>query len=248
MTEFSKDQLFIVTGASSGIGEGTALLLNELGASVIGIGRNIERLEQMKSKSRHPENMHIEVKELCENIEELPNYIKSLKEKYGKFQGLVYCAGILDIKPLQLIELEEIKKLFDICYFAPIFMAKGFGDRRNNNGKGASIVTVSSLATKLSERGMTAYSGAKAALTTSMKCIARELASAGIRVNTVSPSDIDTPMGSHQEILAYREIRKDKYPFGFGQIDDVTNMIIYLLSDKAKWITAQDYIIDCGYM
>ena len=83
MISFTTDQRFIVTGASSGIGEGVALLLNELGATVIGIGRNQERLEGMKAKAKHPENVFLEQKDLAENIPGLPAYVKSLKEKYS---------------------------------------------------------------------------------------------------------------------------------------------------------------------
>ena len=85
MISFNKDQVYIVTGASSGLGEGTALLLNELGATVVGIARNEERLNSMRAKCKYPENMHIEIKDLAEDIEGLPQYVKELKEKYGKF-------------------------------------------------------------------------------------------------------------------------------------------------------------------
>ena len=61
--EFKKEDLIIVTGASSGIGEGTALMLNEQGATIIAIARNEERLNAMKAKCKYPENMHIEIKE-----------------------------------------------------------------------------------------------------------------------------------------------------------------------------------------
>ena len=104
MISFNKEQIYIVTGASSGIGKGTALLLNALGASVIGIARNKERLNLMKSESKFPENMHIEVKDLTEDIEGLSNYVTELKNKYGKFSGLAYCAGIGEIAPIQLVE------------------------------------------------------------------------------------------------------------------------------------------------
>lgn len=242
MISFNKEHFFIVTGASSGIGEGISLLLNELGASVIGIARNKKKLDEMKSKCKYPENMNLENKDLTEDIEKLPEYIKSLKEKYGKFQGLVCCAGVTEIKPLQILDLTEMKKIFDINYFAPIFMAKGFADRRINNGKGSSIVFISSVSALKSDKGHTTYAGSKAALSASAKSIAKELTNSGIRVNSVSPSEIKTPMNDG------REERADVYPFGFGEVDDVANLVIYLLSDKAKWITAQDYVIDCGCM
>jgi len=174
MISFSKEDKIIVTGASSGIGEETALELNELGAAVIAIARNVERLNKMKAKCKHPENMFIEVKDLTEDIEKLPNYVKNLKDKYGKFRGLAYCAGIVEVKPLQLLDLTEMKKLFDINYFAPVFMAKGFADRRNNTGKGSSAVFISSLAAQVCSRAMITYSGAKAALVSSIKSIAKE--------------------------------------------------------------------------
>ena len=81
MISFNKEDVFLVTGASSGLGEGVALLLNELGATVIGIARNKERLEAMQAKCKKPENMHIEIKDLAQDIEHLPLYVKELKNK-----------------------------------------------------------------------------------------------------------------------------------------------------------------------
>jgi len=169
--------------------------------------------------------------------------VKSLKEKYGKFQGLVLSAGILEIKPTQLISLDEMKRLFDINYFSPVFMAKGFADRRINNGKGSSIVAISSLASTISERGMTSYSGAKAALSASMKVLGRELVGSGVRVNVLSPASVSTQMRSHEAIP---KERASIYPLGIGKVEDVANFVAYLLSDKAKWLASQNYIVDCG--
>ena len=241
--EFKKEDIIIVTGASSGIGEGVALMLNELGATVVAIARNEERLNNMKAKCKYPENMHIEIKDLAENIDGLPQYVKELKNKYGKFKGLAYCAGTSDVVPLQSVEIEHIKKLFDINYFAPVFMVKGFVDRRNNIGQGASVVVISSISGIKADKGQCEYAGSKAAIAASMKAIAREVASQGIRVNCVSPSDVKTPLTMHKI-----EQENPKYPFGCGEVSDVANMITYLLSDKAKWITTQNYVIDCGYM
>lgn len=244
MISFTADQRFLVTGASSGIGEGVALLLNKLGATVIGIGRNQERLNGMKAKADHPESVFLEQKDLTDDIAGLPAYVKSLKDKYGKFQGLAYCAGLDSIQPLRAVELGTIRNIFDVNYFAPVFMAKGFADKRINTGLSSAMVFIASGGGVHCDPGMTSYAGSKGALIATMQSIARELAPSGMRVNCVSPSLIQTNM-ANDIARAYAE---GKYPFGIGTVPDVANMVAYLLAEQSHWITAQNYIIDCGAM
>ena len=243
MISFDSEQRFIVTGASSGIGEGVALLLNELGATVIGIGRNKERLEGMKAKAKHPETVFLEQKDLTDDIPGLPAYVKFLKDRYGKFQGLAYCAGIGSIMPIRGVEYGTIQEVFAINYFAPVFLAKGLVDKRNNNGAGTSLVFVASYAGIEHSPGMTSYAGSKGALIASMRSVAREIAPSGIRINCVSPTNIETPMTDSDITRDYSE---GKYPMGWGRVSDVANMIAFLLSSCSRWITRQNYVIDCG--
>jgi len=242
MIPFSSEQRFLVAGASSGIGEGVALRLNELGATVIGIARNMERLEGMKAKAKYPENVFLEQKNLTDDLAGLPQYIKSLREKYGKLNGLAYCAGIVPVLPLRVLEADVLYDAFLINYAVPIMMAKGIADKRNNVGAGTSCVFISSVASVLSDKGHVVYSGTKAALAASVRSIAKEYASSRIRFNCVSPSNIRTERTTEE----YVSTQIDQYPMGFGETIDVANVITLLLSDETKWITAQNYVVDCS--
>lgn len=249
MINFQKEQIYIVTGASSGIGEASAILLNELGATVVGIGRDEERLKAMKAQCKYPENIFLELKDLVQDIENLPNYVKNLKEKYGKFSGMAYCAGIAGLNPLKGVTYEYAKEIFDVNYFAALMTIKALTDKRNNVGQGTSIVCVSSADAVFGTKGQNVYAATKAALSTSIKAISKEITPLKMRINGVLPSMISTPMTENHNIkdLEYNQIIHElSYPFGWGEANDVANMICFLLSDKAKFISGQNYIIDSG--
>jgi len=239
---FHPEQIFIVTGASSGIGQDIALQLNSEGATVVGIARSKSKLEETKRKAKNPEHFHIETKDLSEELDALPKYITSLKKTYGKFTGLACCAGMGDNMSLKGVDMDDMRRYFNINYFSPIMLTKGFTDKRNNVGEGASVLTISSIGAIACPPGMTIYAGNKAALTASMKVISKEVAPQGIRVNTLAPALINTDMLDEDTI----KFSEGKYPFGIGEVEDVSNLAIFLMSNKAKWITGQNYVIDCG--
>lgn len=238
---FSSKQRFIITGASSGIGKEIALFLNRLGATVIGIGRDTGRLNEMKSNAFRPENVFVEQKDLTANIEDLSSYVKKLKEKYGKFSGMVYCASIVPIQPLAITDLDTVQDALNINYLVPVFLAKGLADKRNNVGAGTSMVFLSSAAAYISDKGHLAYAGSKAALCAAVKSMAKEYAKNKIRMNCILPSNIRTSK-SPQE---YIDSQIQQYPMGFGEPIDVAELAAFLLSKEASWITGQNYILDC---
>lgn len=246
MTSFKKENIYIVTGASSGIGKAVSLLLNELGATVIAVARNEQRLIEMKQQCKHFQNCYIEIKDLTEDIDNLPTFVKNLKEKYGKFSGMVYCAGITAICPIKGITYSFMDEVFKINYFAPLLFARAVTDKRNNIGPGTSLVFLSSIDAKLASKGQSVYSGSKSALATSIKAVSKEVALQGIRMNSLMPSMIKTPMTLPLEGLERNKIDEKEYPFGWGDVYDVANMAVYLLSDKAKFISGQNFVIDSG--
>ena len=109
----------------------------------------------------------------------------------------------------------------------------------------SSIVAIASIGGIVAEKGQIAYAGTKAGLAASFKSIARELVGQGIRVNCVSPGMVDTPMTamSNEEYLVQA---RASYPLGFAEVVDVANMVVFLLSTQSKWISGQNYIMDCA--
>ena len=244
MNIFNKDQIYIVTGASSGIGQKVAVLLCNEGATVVGIGRSEERLIQTKEQCQNSEKFFYEVKDLTSDIENLPQYVTELKNKYGKFQGLVCSAGITAIEPFMMMQYKTMQDLFNINYFVPMQLMKGFLDKRNILKENVTILAIASIVTYLLEKGMSQYVASKSALTNACKTIAKEYANKGIRINTISPSDVETPMTKNIE--GVREERSTIYPLGQTTIKDISNMALFLLSDKAKHITGTDFVINGG--
>lgn len=244
MSLFNKDQIYIVTGASSGLGQGIATALCNEGATVIGIGRNENRLKETKNLSLNKENFFYETKDLTEDIEQLPQFVTELKNKYGKFQGLVCSAGITAIEPFMMMQYKTMQDIFRINYFAPMQLMKGFLDKRNTLKENVAILCIASIATYLHEKGMSQYVASKSALISSCKTVAKEYANKGIRINTISPADVETPMTKNLDEI--RKNRSEIYPLEQPTIKDIADMAIYLLSDKSKHITGTDFVINGG--
>lgn len=241
MISFLKEDIFLVTGASSGIGRAAALQLNELGASVIITGRSNNKLQEVKNNALYSENIFIESRDLSVDIDNHAEWVLELSKKYGKLKGLVLSAGISFVKPLSLVDYASLKTAQDILLNAQIMLVKGFSHRKVNNG--GSVVIISSDAAFYGVKGMLEYSSAKAALIIAGKVMANELYSRGIRVNTISPGLILTPMV--EESVKRGETNADAVQYA-GKPEYVANMVSFLLSEKACWITGQNIIIDGG--
>lgn len=250
LVSFSPEQRILVTGASSGIGAAIARRLNALGATVIASGRDQDRLEAMRLSCHAPERIFIESRDLTREMATLPHWVRELALQYGKLHGLVCSAGRAFPMPLQLLDFEQSNALFELNYFAPMLLTQGFCDRRNNSGKGASILFMASVAATLPQRAQALYAGSKAALVESAKCISLEQAPRGIRINCISPAEVVTPLFyGFNEALGETEPEKSiakRYPLGLGQPEDVSALAAFLLSTSARWITGQNYSMDGG--
>jgi NAD(P)-dependent dehydrogenase (short-subunit alcohol dehydrogenase family) len=236
----------VVTGASSGIGEETVRTLQKAGLSVVATARTEATLQE---KLGTLENVEIIPWDLSET-DSLGAYVKSVNARVGAIEGLVHCAGIQKIMPVQLIKETKILDVFSINTFAAmllvsLFSKKGMAEER------ASFVLISSLSAHKGVAGGSVYSASKAALEGFARAVAPELIERNIRINCIAPGTLDTPMTTkYHEQLSPEQSEKifDEYPLGIGEPADIASFAEYLISDNAKWITGQTFIIDGGHL
>lgn len=249
MIGYSRDDLFLVTGASSGIGKAIACQLHQLGASVLAVSRRLSELPDDSMSSQSGSRFHCEQRDLSQDVEALPEWVLEQAGKYGKFKGFVHAAGMLSIQPIQFESLADARALFEINYFSAMSLVKGLvsGKARSES---LSIVFVSSVAAVTGNAAIAMYSGSKAALNGSVRSLAKELGRHRIRVNAILPGTTDTDMlKTHSAVYsdAYLETVKARTALGgIGSPEAVANLAVFLLSDKASWITGQSIVIDGG--
>ena len=232
----------LVTGASSGIGQSTAIECSKLGATLVVTARNAERLQS--TLSQLDGDGHAQV------IAELTNGedIRRLVDACPMLDGLVLCAGKGLTLPFKFCTRDKFDEMFAVNYFAPVELLRLLV-RSKKIRKGASVVFVSSVGGVSSfDIGNSIYGATKAAMSSTMKFCALELSGHGIRVNSVNPGMVETPL-IHRSNRTDEELAKDKsrYPLKrYGTPIDVAHGIIYLLSNASAWVTGQSLVIDGG--
>lgn len=233
----------LVTGASSGIGKATAVECSRLGAKLILVGRNKERLEETFSQLEG-EGHIMRILDLTD-VDALEMFVKELPE----IHGCVNNAGIGGKQPIAFIKREELQHILNTNALAPIYLTQ-FLIKKKKMKRGSSMVFTSSISGVYSvDIGNAMYSMTKSAIDGFMKNAAIELAVKGIRVNSVNPGKVDTPIN---DIDSFTEEQKQKdisnYPLKrYGLPNDVAWGIIYLLSDASSWVTGTSLKIDGGY-
>ena len=242
-----KEKTIIVTGASSGIGRQCAIDCSKMGAKVILIARNQERLEEtLGSLDNNDHQVYSYDLTQIDGIKDLVNEIVSSN---GKINGLIHAAGIEITKPIKLLEPCDFEMIYRTNNLSGFELMRQLSSIKNMN-KGGSIIFISSITAIIGRSGVAAYAASKGAMISATKSFALELAKRQIRVNCISPGTILTPMMQNylndlDEIS--RQKRVDGFPLGLGETTDISNACIYLLSDASRWITGQNIIIDGGY-
>lgn len=248
MITFTDNDLILVTGASSGMGRATALLLNSLGARVIGIARNEEKLKNLVAEAQYPKKMLYAVRDLSTDFQGLSEFVKNIVAKHGKISGLVNCAGIIHIKPFRMEDYDSISEIFNTNFFATILLTKEVLNKRNRQDK-LSVVMVSSISSLSGEPALLAYSSSKGAVNSVIKSLAAEYGRYDVRINAVIPGNIEKMIHNSEGITLEDTEYKNKFVPVLSDCDRkqyVANTIAFLLSDISYWITGQSIVIDGG--
>lgn len=237
-----KGKTILVTGASSGIGQATAVECAQMGAEVVITGRDTKRLQATADLMG---NLKAQIAADLTNQEDVERMVAALPP----LDGAVLCAGNSTTLPLQFGSREKFDEMFNVNFFAPVELLRLMYKKKVLQ-KGASVVLIASIGgTHSFMPGNGVYGASKAALNSLMKYAAREYASRKIRVNSICPGMVDTPL-IHRGTITEEQLAEDakRYPLGrYGKPDDIANGVVYLLSDASSWLTGHDLVIDGGF-
>ena len=247
-----KDKVVIITGASSGIGAGTAELLASLGANLVLSGRNEANLQKVLDKCKAPENglAHLPIVGDVTSETVRKEIVDKAIERFGKIDVLVNNAGILETGTIETTSLEQFDRVMDTnvrsIYHLTMLAVSHLIKTQGN------IVNVSSVNGIRSFPGVLAYNISKASVDQFTRCVALELASKNVRVNSVNPGVVVTEIHkrggmSEEQYQKFLEHCRTTHALGRpGEVREVAGTIAFLASSAASNITGASLPVDGG--
>lgn len=232
----------LVTGASSGIGRQTAIVLSEAGASVILTARREEQLQETMERMSGKGHAYYPF-DLCD-LENTGAFLQKIVRDHGKLQGLAFCAGITEVRPCKMTTPEILQRVMSINFYSFFEMVSQFVSKKCSD-EGSKIAVLSSAASIRPGKGQSAYAASKGAIDASVRVLAQELMGRHININCVRPGTVDSPMTQNlsEDGLA-RSLKVQ--PMGIISPEDVAVMVAYLLSPAADMITGRGFDIEGG--
>ena len=237
----------LITGAGTGIGRETAVLLSNMGAKLSLLDINPEHLtETLKSLTG---NNHQTFQYDLSDLSGIGQLINGITTAGGPIDGFVHCVGIRSRRPLSQLLSENVAQVMAINFGSFIELTRCITKKKNFNG-GLSIVAISSIAAQRGSQGVTAYAASKAAVDSAVRCLAKELAPKKIRINTVVPGQINTP--AYTSLIQMSGTTEDpvlkRQYLGLGEPEQVATAIAFLLSSASGLITGAAIPLDGGYL
>ena len=240
----------LVSGATSGVGLELSKSLIKHGYCVYAIGRDHNKYSSTLFKWSKENSFEQSVNWLTFDFSS-PDCISKIEFKdLPKLSGFVNCAGVLPISPIKLESFENIVNTININLVSPILLTKELL-RSARIEKRGSVIFISSISgLKVGSKGHSLYSASKAGIAGFVLSLANECSSSQIRVNSIAPGILDTPMLLKTKNLIgedqFSQYAK-QYPLGLGTPLSIIPMIQFLLGDQSAWITGQNFVIDGGF-
>ncbi|MCF0187658.1 MAG: SDR family oxidoreductase [Bacteroidaceae bacterium] len=238
---------YLITGAASGMGKATSILLSCLGAELILLDINEEGLRQTASElSGKSYVLPIDLSD----TNSIKGKVEEAVSVFGKINGFAHIAGIPYIAPLKIVNEERAKKIYRINQYAAVELAKIFQSKKVYAGEHGSVVLISSVYGVVGSAANVCYAMTKSAIIGITKALAMEFASRGIRVNCVAPGFVKSNMMTENAFRFdsdYMEKLESMHPLGLGAPEDIANSIAFLMSDMSKWTTGAVLNVDGGF-
>lgn len=248
MNPFSLEKkTILVTGASSGIGRGIAVACAQMGAQLILNGRNEERLSETLSMLEG-EDHQVFVADLSRQED-----LQRMADTLPVLQGWANSAGIPKVSPIKYFDRKDVEEIFNVNSISTMLLLSMLVKKKKLK-RGSSVVFISAVTGAfVGSICDTAYCATKGAVNGFMKGAALELATQGIRINSINPGLVPTNILNLANNLAgeehHVEMMLDRYPLKrLGTPEDIANGVVYLLSDASSWVTGINLVIDGGYL
>lgn len=238
---------YLITGAASGIGKATSVLLSKLGAELVLADINEEGLN--KTQQECESSTYVLQIDLSDAKSIKPAIEKAVAE-FGKLNGFAHIAGIPCICPLKVVTEEMVDKVYRINTYAAIELSKILSNKKYFVGEKGSIVLISSVYGVVGSAANVGYAMSKAGIIGITKALSMELVSKDIRVNCVAPGFIKTNMMDENSFRfddKHMETLDSLHPMGLGRAEDIANGIAFLMSDMSSWMTGAVLNIDGGF-
>lgn len=234
-----RKKIILLTGSSGSIGSSIVKYFSKLNFKILGISRN----NQLKLKNYFHYKFDLHDFDLYEKK------ITELVKEHGKIDYFIHSAGVLNLKPINIVDKKDIYNSFDINIFSAFLIIKLMKNKKLFNKKAGAVI-ISSIMSELGDSGMSLYSSSKAACLGLVRSAAIELSKEKKRVNCISPGTINNDMfkkfSKKVNSSKVNEL-KNKYPLGLGKNLDINLCIEYLISDNNNWITGQNIVLDGGF-
>lgn len=236
-------KIAMVTGAAAGIGLAISELFAAQGASLVLLDVN----PQVHELATNLPGTHLAIACNIADLKQLEDAVKQAEARFGTVDILVNNAGVSLLNKADLLTEAEWDTTMSVNLKAPFFLSRTVARIMAIKGKGQ-IVNMASQASVIALERHVAYCASKAAMVSMTEVLAVEWAAAGITVNAISPTVVDTPMGKGAWAGEVGDAMRKKIPVGrFAEPEEIAAAVLYLVSDHSRMITGANLVIDGGY-